>query len=349
MYSRVSIHIVAWNSMDFLPELLKSIFAQTFTDYSVLIIDNGSSDGLEPYLREHFPQATLLRNARNLGFSPAHNQAVRYAVEHWGGEDLSGKFVLVTNPDTIFTPTYLEEIVRAAEADPTAGSFQGKLLRAYTEHGGDEVLRETVQSERIDSTGLQPHRDRTFTDRGAGEMDEGQFDGLRDVFGVTGALGLYRADALQDARCLDEYFDHDFFAYKEDVDLAWRLRELGRPARYVPSAVAYHYRCAFGKERLGWLERIKNRRGKSGLRNRYSTRNHLLLMMKNERVWNGLLASPWIVWFELRRFVYVLLFETGNAGAYVSAWKLIPRMWRKRSNLFSRNKATSGEIRRWFV
>lgn len=349
MYPRVSIHIVAWNSMDFLPELLKSIFSQTFTDFNVLIVDNGSSDGLEPFLREHFPQATLIRNARNLGFSPAHNQAVRYAIEHWAAEDLSDRFVLVTNPDTIFTPTYLEEIVRAAEAQPTVGSFQGKLLRAYTEHAQDEVLRETVQSERIDSTGLQPNRNRTFTDRGAGEMDAGQYDERRDIFGVTGALGLYRASALHDARCFDEYFDHDFFVYKEDVDLAWRLRELGWPSSYVPSAVAYHYRCAFGKEKLGWMERIKNRRGKSGMRNRYSTRNHLLLLAKNERIWNGLLALPWIVWFELRRFGYVLLFETGNVGAYGSAFTMIPRMWRKRRNLFGRNKANARDMRGWFV
>ena len=114
MYPRVSVNIVSWNGMKFIPELLASIFAQTYTDFNVLIVDNGSSDGVEAYVREHFPQVAFLRNARNLGFAPAHNQAIRYAIEHWGGEDLSDRFVLVTNQDAIFAPTFLEEIVRAA-------------------------------------------------------------------------------------------------------------------------------------------------------------------------------------------------------------------------------------------
>ncbi len=325
--------------MKFIPELLASIFAQTYTDFNVLIVDNGSSDGVEAYVREHFPQVAFLRNARNLGFAPAHNQAIRYAIEHWGGEDLSDRFVLVTNQDAIFAPTFLEEIVRAAEKEPKVGSFQGKLRRAYTENPQDEALRETVRSERIDSTGLMPHRNRTFTDRGAGEMDAGQFDASVDIFGPTGALALYRASALEDVRYRDEFFDHDFFSYKEDADLAWRLRHLGWESRYVPSAVAHHYRGMFGKEKMGWLERIRNRRGKSSVRNWYSTRNHLLLLAKNQGFWSGLLALPWILWFEGCRFVYVLVFEPKTAGAYGSALMLLPSMLRKRADLWKKKAA----------
>lgn len=316
--------------MDFMPDLLKSIFAQTYTDFSVRIVDNGSSDGLDAFVRENYPQAMILRNARNLGFSPAHNQAIRYAVEHWDGDDLSDRFILVTNPDIIFSPTFLEEIVRAAQAQPKVGSFQGKLLRAYTENAQDEALRERVRSERIDSTGLQMHRNRTFTDRGAGDLDKGQFDAFTDIMGVTGALALYRASALQDVRLGDEFFDQDFFVYKEDVDLAWRLARRGWEARYVPAAVAHHYRGMFGNEKMGWVERIRNRMGKSSMRNWYSTRNHLLLVAKNEPLLSGLLALPFIAWFELRRFVYVCVFESANLSAYVSAVGLLPRMLRKR-------------------
>lgn len=341
MYPRVSVNIVTWNGMKFIPDLLESIFAQTYTDFNVLIVDNGSSDGVEKFVRETYPQVAFLRNARNLGFAPAHNQAIRYAVEHWEGQDLSDRFVLATNQDIILAPTFLEELVRAAEREPKAGSFQGKLRRAYTENPQDEALREIVRSERIDSTGLMPHRDRTFTDRGAGEMDAGQFDESVDIFGPTGALALYRASALQDVRYRDEFFDYDFFSYKEDADLAWRLRHLGWESRYVPAAVAHHYRGMFGKERMGWMERIRNRRGKSPVRNWYSTRNHLLMLVKNQGCWSGLLALPWIAWFEARRFVYVLLFEPRTAAAYVGALSLVPSMMRKRADLWKKKAARS--------
>jgi GT2 family glycosyltransferase len=324
--------------MKFIPELLESINSQTFRDYGVLVIDNGSNDGLETYIRAHFPQVAFLRNARNLGFATGHNQAIRYALEHWGGEDLSRRFVLATNQDTVFTTTFLEEMVRAADAEPSAGSFQGKLLRAYTENPQDEALRETVRSERIDSTGLLPHRDRTFDDRGAGEMDTGQYDAFPDIFGPTGALALYRASALSDVRYQDEFFDQDFFSYKEDTDLAWRLRRLGWTSRFVPAAVAFHYRGMFGKEHMGWFERMRNRQGKSAWRNWYSTRNHLLMLAKNQGILSGLLALPWIVWFETRRFVYVLLFETRTIGAYASALALLPSMRRKRADLWKKKR-----------
>ncbi len=316
--------------MEFIPELLKSISEQTFRDFHVLIIDNGSSDGVEAFVRANYPQVTFLRNARNLGFSPAHNQAIRYAIDRWEGDDLADRFLLVTNPDVIFSATFLEELMKGVVAHPTVGSFQGKLMRAMIENGQDEALKETVKSDLIDSTGLVLNRNRTCTDRGAGELDTGQFDAKNDLFGVTGALALYRANALKEIGRKDEYFDTDFFLYKEDVDLAWRLDKKGWKARFVPSAVAYHHRGAFGKEKMNWIERIRNRRRKSSMRNWYSTRNHILLLVKNQPFWSGVVASPWIFWFEIRRFVYTCLFEPRNLSAYLSAIGLVPRMLKKR-------------------
>lgn len=348
MYPRVSIHIVAWNSMDFLPELLPSIFAQTFKDFQVLIVDNASSDGMDAYVRANFPQVTILRNPRNIGFSPAHNQGIRYALERWNGEDLNNRFILVTNPDAVLSPTYLEEVLREADRQPEVGSFGGKLLRAYRENVSDDALKETVKSDRIDSTGLAAHRNRTFTERGAGEMDKGQYDQDCDVFGVTGALALYRASALQDVRYKDEFFDHDFFAYKEDVDLAWRLQLLGWKSLYVPAAVAYHHRGMYGKEKMGLWELIKNRRSKSRSRSFYSTRNHVDMLFKNELVWNAILAAPFIFITEWARFTYVVLCETANAKAFVEAAIRLPRMWAKRRDTLKRRKASAGYMRRFF-
>ena len=97
--------------MRFLPELLKSIMGQTYKDFNVLIIDNASTDGIEAYLRENFPEITFLRNVRNLGFSAAHNQGIRYAIEHWPQDQLDDRFILLTNPDVILSETDRKSVV----------------------------------------------------------------------------------------------------------------------------------------------------------------------------------------------------------------------------------------------
>ncbi|MFC1787836.1 glycosyltransferase family 2 protein [Patescibacteria group bacterium] len=348
MPPKVSINIVAWNSMGFLPDLLRSIFEQTYKNFQVLVIDNGSDDGVEAFVRENYPQVSVLRNMRNLGFCAAHNQGIRFALDRWSEAEQKENFIMVTNPDIILTPTFLEQLVKATTNKTQVGFFGGKLMRAYSENFYDEALRETIRSKEIDSTGLLAKKNRTFFDRGAGEEDQGQYDQLTDVFGFSGALCLYRAQALQDVRYQDEFFDQDFFAYKEDVDLSWRLQHLGWSAQFVPEAVAYHYRNMFGKEKMSVLKRLKNRRQKSKLRSYYSNRNHWNLLMKNERLLTGLL-SAYRVWpHELMRFIYVLFFETANVGSFFEALKRAPLMFKKRQATMKKRRVKALEVGQWF-
>ena len=345
----ISIHIVTWNSLHVLPELLETISKQTYQSFKILAIDNGSTDGTVEFLQQNYPEIMILRNAKNLGFTAAHNQGIRYAIEHWPQEALDDHYLLITNPDTLWTPTFLEELMKEAQTHPQTGSFGGKLLRAFGDNVVDEVLRETVHSDIIDSTGLRAHKNRSMTDRGAGELDTGQYDDYKDVFGLSGALVLYRASALQDARYEDEFFDQDFFAYKEDVDLAWRLQHLGWESRYVPTAVAYHYRGMFGKEQQGFFECIRNRRAKSRTRSFYSNRNQWNLLMKNERVLNFLLASPRIALLEVLRVCYVILFEIKNVRAFWQALQRAPKMYKKRRAFMKRSQVSAREMRIWFL
>lgn len=346
--STVSIHIVTWNSMRFLPDLLESIMGQTYKDFNVLIIDNGSSDGVEAFLRDQYPDIAFIRNARNLGFSAAHNQGIRYAIEHWPAQELQDRFILLTNPDVLMSETFLEELVGATRSHPEVGTFGGKLLRAFGENMGDEVFKEIIRSDRIDSVGLNPHRNRTVTDRGAGELDEGQYAKQEKVFGISGALALFRASALEDVRFQDEVLDHHFFAYKEDVDLAWRLQHAGWDALYVPTAVAYHYRGMYGPEKTGFWQRLANRREKSSLRNFFSTRNHWLLLVKNLKLINALLCLPWLVTHEGGRLLYVLVFERSGRRALREVIGMTPLMWKKRRATMRRSKRSAKEVRAWF-
>ncbi len=346
----VSINIVTWNSMKFLPDLLETIFKQTYQDFVVRVIDNASTDGIEAFLREAYPQVAFLRNQRNLGFCDAHNQGIRLVVDHCAKEDLDDRFVLVCNPDILMSETFLEELMRGVHVGPkNIGSFGGKLLRAFGENLADEVLMETVHSDLIDSTGLNPHKNRTVTDRGAGERDDGQYDGQTEVFGISGACVLYRLSALESVRYNDEFYDHDFFAYKEDVDMAWRLQHAGWESRFIPHAIAHHYRGMYGKEAGGMFSRIRNRRRKSSKRNYYSTRNHWLMMIKNLRVSSAVLAFPRIVLYEIARMVYIALLEPSSLKCLIDTILLAPAMIRKRRLNLGEAKVRAREVRKWFV
>jgi GT2 family glycosyltransferase len=180
-------------------------------------------------------------------------------------------------------------------------------------------------------------------------MDKGQFDTQEEVFGITGALAMYRVSALQEVKQGEEYYDHDFFAYKEDVDMAWRLQSAGWGALYVPKALAYHYRGMYGPEKSGLLQKIKNRKQKSSVRNYYSTRNHWLMLVKNLRFSNLVLSFPRLAFYEGGRFLFVLFFENKGLRVIFDTWSLLPKMLKKRRDSLRIRKRTAKELRAWFV
>ncbi|KKW34718.1 MAG: Glycosyl transferase family protein [Candidatus Uhrbacteria bacterium GW2011_GWC2_53_7] len=157
MTSRVSFNLVTWNGARYLPDLFASLENRTLKDMAIRIVDNASDDGTMDLLR-HLPNATVIRNARNLGFAAAHNQAIRLSLDKWAGEDLSRCYVIVANQDVVLTPECLERLALSLEADRSAGSAQGKILRAFLEHPEDDYLAQTICADRVDSTGLRPSR-----------------------------------------------------------------------------------------------------------------------------------------------------------------------------------------------
>lgn len=351
MNPKVSFNVVTWNGARYLPDLLSSLEHQTdkgdLKEISVRIVDNASDDETMDLLHR-FPKATIIRNARNLGFAAAHNQAIRFALDKWVNEDLLHCYVVVANQDLVLTPACVQELVSAMETNAEAGSAQGKLLRAFIEHPEDEYLTETVCADRIDSTGLRPLCSHRCVDRGAGELDGGEYDEPGEIFGPTGALAVYRASALESVRFGDEFFDGDFFMYKEDVDLAWRLRRAGWKSLYVPSAVAYHHRGLAGSERPRIIERIRNRRRKRPILSMLSTRNHHLTLLKNLGWFEAVLFSPWIVFVESRQILYSLIFEPFVIRGLIASVRLWPRMLRKRRAIMKSRKISSRELWKWF-
>lgn len=364
---KVSIQIVTWNSRKFLPECLESIFNQTYKDYSVLIIDNASNDDTIEFVKENYPAVAILRNNKNLGFAAAHNQGIRLFE--------SSPYLLVVNPDVILEKDWLEKILSVVEKDKKIGAIGGKLLKIYT---SEPEINEKVKTKIIDSTGLQVLRSRRVIDRGEGELDQGQYDKKEEVFGLSAACALYSRTALEDIKIPTnyksnaniqiyknssirnkfvigrkasgvngEYFDEDFFSYKEDVDLSYRLRWRGWKLFYTPEAVAYHYRqVPGGKKKI--LDIIKKRRERSALVRYLSYRNHIFLLTKNESFINFLKDLPWILFYELGKFLYFLLFEQRTLRVIPNFFAKLPRMLKKRNWVIKNRKINSREIRKWF-
>ncbi len=236
---------------------------------------------------QDFEIIVIDNSVNNLGLCRANNQGIRRS---------KGEYILIMNPDVVLKKDFLEKIIEQAEKLPQGGSFGPKLLR----------LINNEKTDIIDSTGLKVLPHYKIIDRGAGKQDKGQFEKTEEVFGISGACALYRRKAI-------DFFDEQFFVYKEDIDMAWMLKEKGWQNWYIPEAVAYHQRAIF----LG-----KERKKRNRLINYYSYRNHLLLLAKHldkKTFWQ----NSWrIIPYEFGKFIYILFFETRNIRGFFEFLKL---------------------------
>lgn len=218
---KVSVITVTRNSLGDITRCLRALEAQDFRDWELIIVDNASGDGTAEYLKSECGRYRLIFNERNEGFCKANNDAVKIA---------GGEYILFLNPDVELKEDHISTLFRAMESDPGLGSVTGKLLK-------DRDART------IDSTGIVFRKYSLIpVDRGEGEVDNGQYAKDGDVFGASCACAMYRRRALDDVEFGGQYFDEDFFAYFEDVDLAWRVNSRGWKSRYIASCVGYHDR-----------------------------------------------------------------------------------------------------------
>lgn len=346
----ISVQLVTYNGVPWLPYCLEALAAQTRRDFFLLIVDNGSIDKtselVEGWLAEHpdlAARARMVKNKQNLGFARGHNQAIS-----WTDSD----YVLVLNQDVLLAETYLEAAAGYLEHDTRAAAVTGKLLTwkfdPATFYLG--ALPELQAASTIDSLGLKIYRSRRVTNLAQGEVDHGQYQTMRQVFGVAGTAPLYRREALMAVSPTGEVFDEDFVSYKEDVDLAWRLQLAGCDAWYVPEAVGYHDRSLAGAVKEGPLALARHRRHWPKELKAYSWVNHLGVMVKNEGALNFFLDLPWILAHELAKAGFVLLTEptTLLRGMYRFI-RLLPRFIKKRGQLKSTHRRKAAELRQWWA
>ena len=200
---------------------LFSLREAAYEPIEIILVDNASSDGTIEYVEKNFPKVTIVKNKENKGFSCANNQGIRIA---------KGEYILFLNADACISSDFLNVLIQGMEKDPGIGCAGGKIYKDK----GEKIL---------DSSGIFfPCFKMGPYDRGEGEEDRGLYDNARFVFGITCACALYRRKCLDDIRIDNEYFDENYFAYYEDVDLSWRARIRGWKSLYEPKAIAYHRR-----------------------------------------------------------------------------------------------------------
>ncbi len=345
---RCSVNIVTWNDERHLLPLFQSLDDQDTSTFTVTVVDNGSDDGTIEWLKQNRPDVTLLRNFRNQGFAKAHNQGIALALSRWSYENLATRYVLIANPDMEFDSSAIRNLIVFMDAHPDVAAAAPKLLRMGLQQDPDDPFSRERTSI-IDAMGLAIRKSRRVFDRAAGEEDTGQYDEPHEVFGLSGACLMVRASVLHELAQAGGVFDEDFFLYKEDVDLAWRLRNLGYTSYVVPSAVVWHERGAkMDSTRPGPLTSFIRRRSKSPIVNHYSTRNHAWVVIKNDLWGNTLRHAPWIVTYEVAKIVASFL----SASSLKSEWTSLmgyPKMFRKRRELRALHRTSAEDIRKWFV
>ncbi|MCO7124179.1 glycosyltransferase family 2 protein [Sporolactobacillus shoreicorticis] len=317
----LTVCIVTWNSQKFIRECLKCLQEQTLNDFELLIIDNASSDRTCDIIKEEYPLAKIIKNEKNLGFCGGHNLGISLS---------EGKFYMPLNPDVFVEKDFLENMLLTIKSKKRVGMVSGKLLRFD--------LEKKKKTDIIDSTGVYFKKNRRSLDRGAEEVDIGQYDKKEYVFGASGAAPLYNKQMLQDIRINGEYFLEYFFAYREDVDLAWRAQHRNWQCIYCPSAVAFHVRHNTPLKRNEMSEMV----------NMHSVKNRILLELQNETRYALFRDGIFFITYDLMIFIAVLLKEKTSLPAFKFIIMNFKYILQVRKQIMSRNLMDSKKMLLWF-
>lgn len=314
MKGLISVIIINWNNKEYIKRCVDSIITQTYKNIELIFIDNDSSDESFEYFCKEYSNENFIKvkNDNNLGYSGAANQGINMS---------NGEYVMIINPDIVMESYFVEKLYIFTVNDEKIAAVSGKLLKY--DFKNDKKLNY------IDSAGIEMFRSRRCIDRGQNEEDKGQYDTTEQIFGVCGAAPFYRKSALEEVKIENEYFDEDFFAYKEDIDLSWRFNLAGLKCMYYPEAVAYHGR-GLGRSKGGVLDFVRHRKTQSKFLRGISYRNDMLMLYKNETKMSYKRDKWKILKRQLLFLCYMTIFEQFNYRFLLQAFKLKGKMLSKK-------------------
>src|SRR5271157_446572 len=318
----VSVAIVTWNSAQYLEECFASLERQDYREIEVIIFDNASSDGTRALLREIESRWRVIYNASNVGFAAGQNQAIRASTGEW---------VLCLNPDVVLSPDFVSQLVAAGQTHQDAGAICGKLLRW-------NPVSNQHRTNIIDSTGIYFTRNMRHLDRGAEERDTGQYGRAQYVFGASGAAAMFRRGFIEAVSVEGEFFDEEFFAFREDGDLAWRAQVMGWKCLYTPAAVAWHVRRVTPERRRDLPLVI----------NWHSVKNRFLMRGKNASSWLCWRLFFPVAWRDLMTLGYALVRDWRMLSALVYPLRAYGSIRRKRTIIQARRRVSDRDLLWWF-
>ncbi len=322
----LSVIIPNWNGKHFLTECIDSLKEQTFRDFEIILVDNGSTDGSAEFAEKRYGDfIRIIRNDKNLGFTGGNNVGIQAS---------KGEYIVLLNNDTWADPRWLEELAKATRFDPPIGMWGSKVCSYY-------------QRDRIEGVGELIYWDGLCRARGQYEQDHGQYNAMEEILFPPGCGAMYRKSLLDEIGL----FDEDFFTYADDSDVGIRARLAGWKCLYVPSAIVYHKNSGTAGQY-------------SPLKAFYVERNRFWITIKYFP-FPLLFLSIFFTFYRFVFQAYGALTYRGAAGkfaksysplrligillkAYGSGVRFLPRMWKKRKKLRPLKKVSYGEVISWF-
>ncbi len=219
---KIAIVILNWNGEKFLKKFLPSVVKYSEGENNEIIVaDNGSTDNSVSFLKGNYPNVRLILFNKNYGFTGGYNKAL---------EQIDAKYFVLLNSDVEVTENWIEPIVSMMDKDTTIAAAMPKII-SYEKQCSFEYAG--ASGGFIDKYGYPFCRGRIIDTT---EEDVGQYDSIEDVFWASGAAMFVRANLYKKVGGLD----NDFFAHMEEIDLCWRLKNMGHRVVVNPKSVVYH-------------------------------------------------------------------------------------------------------------
>ncbi len=280
---KVAVVILNWNGIKHLREFLPSVLASTWPNLDVIVGDNGSTDGSAEFLQQYFPSVQVIKNDNNYGFTGGYNRVL---------QRVEADYFILLNSDVEVHNGWVEPIISLMESDPLIAAAAPKIKsyaeKNYFEHAG-------AAGGFIDYLGYPFCRGRMFYEI---EEDRGQYEQSGEVFWASGAAMFVKKEYW----VMADGFDDRFFAHMEEIDLCWRLKNMGLKVMYCAESEVYHV----GGGTLNTENPFKTY---------LNFRNNLLLLKNNLPFWKALFIISIRIFMDL-----LAIFRFLNEGKRKDAW-----------------------------